>query len=147
MPGALTLYDGPAGSGKSQAVKEAIESGEIDAVADLTTQWAAMTGAERDPDGNYPDRTALDPVIATGLAAYIRRAVVRQGLRSGLRMAVTSGTPGTAPEYAAIAAELSATFQQRTIDPGETAARARLAGPDGVVSPECDQAIRRWYET
>lgn len=117
----------------------------MEVVADLTSLWGAMSGAERGPDGRYPNRDDSDPLIAAGVAAYVRRTVVRQALRQDLRVAVTSGTPGTAPEYAAIAEESGATFTQRTIDPGEEVVTDRLANEDGILDPQCEQAIRRWY--
>ena len=146
MPGKLTLYDGPAGSGKSQIVREAQAAGEIDIVADLTQLWAAMTGAERGPDGKYPIRLDTDPVINTGMATYIRNVVVRQGLDSGLSVAVTSGTPGKEVQFAEIAASANAPFTHYRIDPGEAVVRARLADAYGSLDPECDKAINRWYQ-
>ena len=146
MPGSLLLVEGPAGAGKSQLVAEMIEAGELDLVADLTALWAATRGLERDPSTRkYPIRQDDDPVIRTGLAAYMRAAVVRQGLRDGLRTAVTSGTPETATRWAAVAQEHGARFAVRTVDPGKEAVRARLADDDGRLDPQCEKALARWY--
>lgn len=144
----LFLIEGPAGSGKSQRVAEMLRAGEVDIVADYTAMWAALRGMERDEGGRYPVRRADDPTVRTGLNSYMRRTAVRQGLRSGLRVAVTSGTPGTAPTYAEIAAELQVAFETNTLDPGIDAARRQLArrfSRDGVIEPECEEALVRWY--
>lgn len=140
----LVLVEGPAGSGKSQQVKEMLEAGEVDVQADFTSLWVAMTGVERGSNGKYPIRKANDPTVRTGLAAYIRRAVVRQGLRAGLKVVATSGTPDLAAEYAEIASEHGVPFERRTIDPGEDVVRARLQ-VNGRLQDQCEQAINRWY--
>ena len=31
------------------------------------------------------------------------------------------------------------------VDPGESVVTERLAGPGGVLSDDCNSAIRRWY--
>ena len=141
----LILFEGPAGSGKSELAREALAAGEVDVLADLTAIWAALTGARRGPDGKYPTRRDTDPIILSGMAAYIRRTVVRQALRQDLRAAVMTGTRGLAVEYGAIAHEYGAAFEVRTVDPGEFEVRKRLAAPGGKLDPECEKAIARWY--
>ena len=140
----LTLVEGPAGSGKSQIVAEMLAADELDVVADLTAIWAALRGIERGPDGRYPVRTDDDPAIQSGLAAYVRTVVVRQGLRDDLDVAVTTGTPDTAVRWSEIAEESGAGFAVLTVDPGEAVVRERLT-VDGVLSDECAGAIGRWY--
>ena len=140
----LTLVEGPAGSGKSQLVREMLAEGEADVVADYTAIWAALKGVERGPDGRYPVRTAEDPIVFSGLPSYVRRTVVRQGLRSGLSVVVTSGTPNQAEFYQAIADELGEDFQVQTVDPGrETVIRRLTLGVE--IDPECLTAVARWY--
>ena len=140
----LTLVEGPAGSGKSQIVAEMLAAGELDVVADLTAIWAALRGHERNSEGRYPVRTDDDPAIRTGLAAYIRAAVVRQALREDLDVGVTTGTPEMATKWGEVAAESGAAFNVLTVDPGEGVVRDRLS-VDGVLSDECAGAIGRWY--
>ena len=140
----LTLIEGPAGSGKSQIVAAMLAAGEVDVQADLTAIWAALRGIERGPDGRYPVRTADDPAIRSGLAAYVRAVVVNQGLRQGLRVAVTTGSPDTAVRWAGVAEESSSSFAVLTVDPGEAVVRDRLT-VDGVLSDECSEAVNRWY--
>ena len=140
----LTLIEGPAGSGKSQMVAAMLEAGEVDIVADLTELWAALRGVKRGPDGRYPIRMDDDPAVATGLAAYLRATAVRQGLRSDLRVAVTSGSPDTAAHWSEVAREAGAAFSVQTIDPGEAVVRERLT-VDGILPDQCEGAISRWY--
>ena len=140
----LLLIEGPAGSGKSQEVARILAANEADVVADLTAQWVALRAVERRPNGRYPVRFDDDPSVSTGLAAYMRAVVVRRGLQLGLNVVVTSGSPRTAPKWAAVAQEEKASFMLRTIDPGEAAVRARLA-EDGELSDQCEAAIDRWY--
>ena len=121
-----------------------LAAAEVDVLADYTALWAATRGIERDNEGKYPVRQDSDPAVRTGLVPWVRAAVVRQALRVGLRVAVTSGTPRTAVKWSQIAREEDALFSLRTIDPGEAVVRQRLA-VDGVVSSECEAAVNRWY--
>ena len=121
-----------------------LAASEVDVQADMTQIWAATRGIEREPSGRYPIRQDSDPAIRSGLASYLKAVVVRQSLRLGLRVAVTSGTPRTAVKWQEIARENDSLFSLKTIDPGEKIVRQRLA-VDGVLSPECDAATRRWY--
>ena len=138
----LLLLEGPAGSGKSQEAEALLASGEYHVLADLTALWAAVRAMRRGPDGRYPVRQDNDPGLA--LAAYLRAVVVRQGLRDGLNVVVTSASPGTATRWAQAAEELGVRFQVRTIDPGYAEAAARLAD-GGSLSVECQKALARWY--
>ena len=121
-----------------------LAAGELDVVADLTALWVALRSLERDPSGRYPIREGDDPTIRTGLAAYVRAAVVRQALREDLAVAVTSGTPQMAAKWSRVAEEEGAPFTVRTIDPGEAVVRARLE-VDGLLPEQCEAAVRRWY--
>ena len=91
-----------------------------------------------------PVRTGDDPAIQSGLAAYIRAAVVREALRQELRVAVTTGSPDTAVRWSGVAEETGAAFTVMTVDPGESVVRDRLT-VNGVLSNECAGAIGRWY--
>ena len=121
-----------------------LAASEVDVVADITPLWAAVRGIEREPDGKYPIRQDSDPAIRSGLATYLRAVVVRQSLALGLRVAITSGSPRTAVKWQQVAREGDSLFSMKTIDPGEKIVRQRLA-VDGVLSPQCSEAVRRWY--
>ena len=45
-----------------------------------------------------------------------------------------------------VAEENATALTVRTVDPGESVVRARLADAvTGILSPACDRAVRRWY--
>lgn len=79
------------------------------------------------------------------LAAYLKATAVRQALREGLNVAVTTASPDEVTRWQAIAEEAGTGFSVRTIDPGLAVARANLAQADGTLLPECETALRRWY--
>ena len=139
----LLLLEGPPGAGKSQELERLKAAGEIDAASDLTKLWAAVGLVERGADGRYPVRTSDDPVLP--LSRYMKAVAVREGLRSGLKIAVTSSARDQAERWRAIAEEAGASFEFRTIDPGEGVATARLTDSDGNIEPECTAALARWY--
>ena len=141
----LTLIEGPAGSAKSAVVEDKLRAGEVDVAADLTALWAALRGMRRGPDGRYPIRTGSDPAIRSGLAAYMRRTAVRQGLRSQLKVVVTSGSRHEGQIYSALAQELDVTFERMTLDPGLEIVTRRLSDDEGNLSGECKRALGRWY--
>ena len=143
MAGSLTLVEGPAGAGKSQEVAAMLASGEAEVSADVTALWAAVSGAQRGPDGRYPVRSDSDSALS--VARVLQAAAVRTGLREGARVAVTTSRRGQGERWAEVAREEDAPFAVRTVDPGEGAVRARLAGPDGLLSAECEAAVGRWY--
>ena len=134
---ALTILRGPVGSGKSQLIRE--EKPEI--LADVTALWAAISGAERDADGLFPERRGDDPALEA--ARYMKAALVGFAARRGLRGIVT--TSDSSPEAVERLREQGATAGVRTVDPGEAVVRRRLAAPDGQLSPACEQAVGRWY--
>ena len=139
----LTLIEGPPGSGKSQVAADLLEAGEIEVLADTTALWVALSGAVRGPDGRYPIRDEADPALAAAL--YSQAVVARFALEQGARVGVTTSRRGQVERWAGVARAAGVEINVREIDPGESVVRARLAGPDGVVSAECEQAIGRWY--
>ena len=145
MPGSLTLIQGPAGGGKSAVSRDALEAGEVQAVADVTALWAALSGAQRDPEtGRYPERSDDNPAL--GLARYVQAAAVRQGLREGLDVAATTSRRDQVDRWGELAAGEGAAFSVRTVDPGLEVVTARLADPvTGELSDACAGAIGRWF--
>lgn len=134
---ALGILRGPAGAGKSQE----IEPGTLR--VDLTAIWVALTGAERGPDGKYPERGDADPALE--LAQYLKAAAVRQAARTGLQGVVT--TSSSAPAAVERLREQGATAGVRTVDPGAAEVVERLADPEsGQLSGPCRQAVGRWYD-
>ena len=143
MPSRLLLIEGPAGGGKSGEARRAVREGAVDVIADYTALWAAMLGIRRLGDGTYPIREPGE-AVSSGFIFYMQRAVARSALRSGLRVAVTTDRPGTAPDWAGIARDHRAGFEVRTVDPGRAVVERRLAR-GGKLSPECSLRIQAWY--
>ena len=141
----LTLLQGPAGSGKSQAARDLLANGEVTLVADITALWAAISGAQRDPEtGRYPVREDSDPALP--VARYVQETVVRRGLEAGEEVAVTTSRRGQEARWNEIAADSGRLFSVRTIDPGFDVVSARLADPvTGTLSGACSRALSRWY--
>ena len=144
----LKLLQGPAGGGKSQLAAGLLARGEVDALADVTAIWAALSGAVRDPTtGKYPVRPATDPLLP--LSTRIRGDVVREALRRGLNVAVTSsnGDPEVVARWRRLSAELNALFEVDRIDPGLETVVGRLVDPEtGELDPECEEAVHRYYD-
>ena len=140
---ALTLIQGPAGSGKSQVAGEMLEAGEVDLVADTTALWVALSGVTRGPDGRFPVRPLTDP--AKLMALYVQKVTVRKGLSEGWDVAVTASAQNIEEKWKRVADEFAASLRVRTVDPGEAVVRARLSEPDGKLSDPCAKAIRRWF--
>lgn len=138
---ALTLLEGPVGGGKSEVLRGLLATDSVDIVADLTPLYAALRLLERDPSGNYPERLQGDPALLTAL--YLKTTTARRALSEGLRVAVSTSTPGQAEKWAAIAREFEAEFVLTTVDPGEVVVRERLGGAG--ISEECSSAVQRWF--
>ena len=134
---ALSILRGPAGSGKSQLIRDE----EPDILADTTALWAAIKGVERDANGLYPERSGDDPALSA--ARYLKVALVAFAAREALSGIVT--TSDSSPAAVERLREQGATAGVRTIDPGEAVVRRRLAGDDGQLSSQCEQAVSRWY--
>lgn len=143
----LLLLEGPAGADKSAVASALIASGAYDAVSDLSRFWSALAGVERDSEGRLPVRTPGDQKIA--LASYLRAAAVRRSLAAGLRVIVTTASPGEVTRWQGVAGEMGAGFNVRTEDPGRAVAAQRLAAKFGGtpenLTPQCEVALNRWY--
>ncbi len=144
----LTLLRGPAGSGKSQVARQMLAEGEADVLVDFTAIWAAITAAERGPDGKYPERVTGDALLP--LVAYIKTMLARSALLRGHRTLVTTSdsSDDEREKWADVAAGERARFTTTTVDPGESTVRARLMTDPATgaeLSPECQKALKRWY--
>ena len=142
----LTLIRGPAGAGKSQRAGELIQANARTVLADTSATWALVGGIERDPEtGLYPVRLDDDPRL--DLARYVRRTITRHALVLGLDVVATisDSAPEAVAVWRKIAEDLRSEFVTETIDPGRAVVEARLIDRDGVLSPACEDAVRRWY--
>ena len=132
------IIAGPAGGGKSQYIEARRRPG--DAVIDFTRLYAAVTGAQRGPDGRYPERGGDDPLLP--LTAYLFTTAVRQVAARGLRAWVTTSDRRRLEELRELLPDAAVT----EVDPGESVIRARLADPEtGELSAQCAAAVARWY--
>ena len=133
----ITIIRGPAGGGKSQAIADRLQPGEV--VIDFTRLYVALAGVERGPDGKFPVREDGDPRLA--LTEYVRLTAIRQAAERELSGYVT--TSDGRPEAVERLQAAGATGGVETIDPGEAVVRARLADPvSGEVSDPCRKAGR-----
>ena len=114
-------------------------------MVDVTSIWAALSGARRGPDGRYPPRSEDDPAL--GAALYLQAVAARFALEQGARVGVTTSRRGQVDRWAEVARAAGVDFNVRTVDPGRDVVTARLSDPEtGILSGECDQAIGRWYQ-
>ena len=142
----LTLLRGPAGAGKSQRARELLHTHPNSVLADTSATWALVGGIERDPEtGLYPVRLDDDPRL--DLARYVRRTIARHGLVLGLDVVATisDSAQEAVAQWRTIAEDLRSAFVTETIDPGRAVVEARLVDRNGVLSPACENAVRRWY--
>ena len=135
------LLSGPAGAGKSAAA-----AAELDAITgpavlvDFQQLYAALTGAVRGPDGNYPLR---DPALLP-VTEYARQAVISAAVVRGIGVVATN-SDGDSKRRDQLLVMLGKGAVERIIDPGRDIVSARLAEPTGGLSPACTAAIDRWY--
>ena len=161
----LTLVEGPAGGGKSAVVRDMQEAGEVQVAADVTALWAALSGAQRDPEtGRYPVRSDDDPALHAARVA--QTAVAGFAVREGYDVAVTTSRRGQEARWRGMAEEARVPFRVRTVDPGmeNVIARLQIIGEPGVddtevliedvngrvrargkLSGPCRKAANRWY--
>ena len=138
------LISGPAGASKSAEARRLLaENPGLAIAADFQSLYVAITLAQRDPSGRYPPRDErLLPVTE-----YLRRAVfsAAQDLDRGIDVIATN-SDGNRGRRAFLVEQLGPDGTERIVDPGEAVVRARLADPiTGVLSPECEKAIARWF--
>ena len=136
------LLSGPAGGGKSQAARDAAATMPGPAiVVDYSAIYAALTLAQRGPDGKYPDRPTPDPLVP--LTEVVRQRTIRTAVERDIGVVATNsdGRPARR-EY--LRGLLGAGAVERVVDPGRAVVAARLSGPAGL-SEACSAAIDRWY--
>ena len=139
---ASVLLSGPAGGAKSALARRLlVESAELSAIADFQLVYRALTDVERDRGGRYPLRNeGLLP-----LTEYVRRAIIGGAVARGITVIATN-SDGDPERRAFLLGQLGAGATERIVDPGRNIVEARLSDPEtGVLSPECDQAVGRWY--
>ena len=135
------LISGPAGAGKSELARRELEATrELAVVADFQSIYAALTMAQRGPDGKFPLRDErLLP-----LTEYVRRAVIT-GAQTRDIYTVATNSDSDPDRRAFLLGELGAGATERVVDPGREVVAARLSDVGTGLSDECAGAMGRWY--
>ena len=139
------LLTGPAGAGKTQLARELLSQFDRPGVvADFQSILAALLLLVRDDDtGRYPERLASQD-YALGIAEYVRRAIITAAEDREIEVIVTN-SDGSPARRSFLLGLLGPGSTERVVDPGRAVVEARLS-VDGVLSQNCDEAIRRFYD-
>ena len=105
---------------------------------------AMLTMLERGPDGRYPERLASQASWLLPLTEYTRQAIITGAGLMDVEVVATS-SDGAATRRETLLQRLGPGSREIVLDPGRAVVEANLAGPDGVLSDQCGQAINRWY--
>lgn len=136
------LVSGPAGAGKSQRAAELLQLLPQGVLADFQSLYAAILGLLREPDGRYPERLQTD-AYALQMAELLRHTVIRQAREQELDIVATN-SDGDPTRRIYLLNLLGPGGREEIIDPGISVVTTRLER-NGVLSENCDQAIKRWY--
>lgn len=140
-----TLLTGPAGGGKSRLALELINRFQGPAVvADFQSILAAILMLVRDDTtGRYPPRLASQ-AYALPIAEYVRRAIMTVAVQDDVELIVTN-SDGSPVRREFLLSQMGAGAVERIVDPGIDVVRQRLADASGILSPQCSEAINRFY--
>ena len=141
MPG--RLLSGPAGGGKSARARALLASlTRPGIIVDFQALLAALLLLERGDDGRYPERTPEINLLLP-LVEFSRRNIIRRAQEAELYTVVTNsdGSPERRRELLAL---LGTDAAEEVLDPGLDVVTRRLS-VDGRLSPNCEQAVNRWY--
>ena len=143
MPG--ILLSGPAGAGKSRRGSELLGLLGLAAIfIDFQSIYAALLGLGRDlSSGRYPERRPQD-AFALPLAERMRQQAIRAALEQDIFPIVTN-SDGSPQRRRFLLSQMGGGATEEVLDPGRAVVTRRLAGPDGQLSQQCEQAINRWY--
>ena len=145
---ASTIIAGPVAAGKTQRARELLAEltaqGFEPFAADFQSLLAAILLLERLPSGRYPERLA-EQVYALAMVESLRTTMTRFALADERPVVATiSERPGGA-RYNSLLALFNGQAQVEILDPGIDVVTQRLAAPDGTISDQCADAMRRWY--
>ena len=111
-------------------------------VVDFQALLAALTLLERDDDGRYPERTPEHNRLLP-LVEFSRRNIIRRAQEAELYTIVTN-SDGSPPRRLELLALLGSDAAEEVLDPGIDVVTRRLSR-GGRLSPQCGQAIERWF--
>ena len=142
------LLTGPPGAGKSQRAMAILAETPGGILSDFQTNYASILGISRNSDtGRFPERRPED-AHALRLAEYLRVATIGRAVESGL-FVITTNSVGSLERRNQLLELLGGPGRAReeVIDPGREVVEQRLVGPDGNLSGQCEEAIRRYYDS
>ena len=141
---ASILLSGPAGAGKTEEARRVLEaSTEPMVAADFQTILAALTLLERQPDGRFPPRRESQASWLLPLTEYVRQTIIGAAQERGVDV-VTTNSDGSPSRRALLISRLGPGATETIIDPGLNIVTERLS-VDGLLDPQCNEAIQRWY--
>ena len=139
---ANVLISGPAGGGKSAIAREelAAQAGPA-VVADFQSVVVAMLQLERLADGRFPVR----PPWILPLTEYVRRTIITAATNRDIGIIATN-SDGASERRRFLLGQLGPGAIEKIVDPGRATVEARLAdAATGDLSPQCNEAVNRWY--
>ena len=111
-------------------------------IVDFQSLLAALTLLERDGDGRYPERTPeINRLLP--LVEFSRRNIIRRAQEAELYTIITN-SDGSPPRRRELLALLGSDAAEEVLDPGLDVVTRRLSR-GGRLSPQCGQAIERWF--
>ena len=111
-------------------------------VVDFQSLLAALLLLERNESGRYPERTPEHNRLLP-LVEFSRRNIIRRAQEAELYTIVTN-SDGSPPRRRELLALLGSDSAEEVLDPGLDVVTRRLS-VGGRLSPNCEQAINRWY--
>ena len=138
------LLSGPAGAGKTQLARELLDQFQRPGVAaDFQSIYAALLLLVRGSDGRYSPRLETQG-YALAIAEYVRRAIMTVAAENQVEVVVTN-SDGSPTRRNFLLGQMGVGSIERVIDPGLEVVKSRLADASGLLSPQCVDAVGRWY--
>ena len=141
MPG--ILVSGPAGAGKSQHARQLrAEASEPAVLIEFQEIYAMLLGLQRLDNGRYPPRLESD-AFAMPMTEYLRRTAISAATARDITP-IVSNSDGDPERRRALLGFMGPGSREVVVDPGLSVVTERLS-VDGVLDPQCQDAISRWY--
>ena len=111
-------------------------------IIDFQAILASLLLLRRNADGRYPERQPNQSYLLP-LAEALRLFAIQFADDSEVDVIVTN-SDGSPARRNFLLGRIGAGAVEQVIDPGRDVVAARLA-VDGALSPQCTEAINRWY--